>query len=157
MARARAQDCQRRSKNASVFRRENTSMMLARRPRIGGRLFRYQAWVGLSAGVFALLNALSDGFGDVLVHGREPMPLPTKVTSGSREDFWLGAQNCCAPLIWRAFMPSLRVTRSIDWMPLVPANRLWVALQVKRRIPRKIQRNQRALADDGSPPRGRMA
>ena len=33
---------------------ENTSVMLARRPRTGGLFFRHQAWVGLSAGVSEL-------------------------------------------------------------------------------------------------------
>ena len=38
--------CQRRSKNASVCRSKNTSVLLARRPRTGGLFLRHQAWVG---------------------------------------------------------------------------------------------------------------
>ena len=48
--------CQRRRDHASARRREDASMMTARRPRTGGLFVRHQAWVGLSGSVSGLIR-----------------------------------------------------------------------------------------------------
>src|ERR1035437_6666790 len=49
-------ECQRRRDHASARRREDASMMTARRPRTGGLFVRHQAWVGLSGSVSGLIR-----------------------------------------------------------------------------------------------------